>query len=311
MDDPLYNVTMRIFGKRVLGAIVVLQTTLILSLLQAGALAAPSGGKNFLWKASSDSGVVYILGSIHFFKSELYPLDEKIDKAFGMSDVLAVEADINNIGEISPMKLLERSLYPEGDSIEKHVSAGTMAFLKESLERTGMPPALFRVQKPWFIALTLTSLELMRLGFDPQYGIDNHFLSEALGKKKVVELESMEYQIDLLSGLSDDEQEAFLLYTLRDLRTIDREADKLLGAWQTGNATAMEEIAIKSAGSDAAMSGFLEKILYERNRNMASKIVGFLETKKTHFVVVGAAHLVGEKGILEILRSKGYSVEQM
>jgi len=311
LDIPVYNVLMKISEKMVMRAVVAFQITLILCLLPAEALGETSGGKTFLWKAHSDSGVVYILGSIHFFKSELYPLDEKIEKAFGMSDVLAVEADINNIGDISPAKLLERSLYAGGDSIEKHVSAGTMSLLRETLQKTEMPLALFRVQKPWFIALTLTSLELMRLGFDPQYGIDNHFLSEAIGKKKVVELESLQYQIDLLSGLSDEEQEAFLLYSLRDLRTVDREADALLRAWQTGDVAKMEEIVAKSAGSNRAMSGFFEKILYERNRNMASKITGFLESGKTHFVVVGAAHLIGKQGILEVLRSKGFKIEQM
>ena len=58
------------------------------------------------------------------------------------------------------------------------------------------------------------------------------------------------------------------------------------------------------------MSSAYEKLVYERNRNMAEKIEAYLKTKRTYLVIIGAAHLVGEKGIIEILRGKGYRVVQ-
>lgn len=68
---------------------------------------------------------------------------------------------------------------------------------------------------------------------------------------------------------------------------------------------------MKGAVSDKKMNSIYEKLIYERNRNMVSKIEEFLRTKETYFVVVGAGHLVGKKGIIEMLRGKGYPVEQL
>jgi uncharacterized protein YbaP (TraB family) len=72
----------------------------------------------------------------------------------------------------------------------------------------------------------------------------------------------------------------------------------------------MESIMTKYAKEDRGLSSAYEKLVYERNRNMAGKIEAYLKTKGTYFVITGAAHLVGEKGIIEILRGKGYRVVQ-
>jgi uncharacterized protein len=266
--------------------------------------------KNFLWTVQSKTNTVYILGSIHFMKKEIYPLDKKIEDAFDKSDVLSVEANVNDISRIDLQKLMETSLYSGDDNIEKHVSGETYRFVKKEIERNGIPAWIADKQRPWILALTLTSLELLKLGFNPEYGIDMHFLSKASGKKKIKELESVNYQINLLSGFSDKEQEAFLLYTLKDLNLIEKEVDTALRAWTTGDAKGMESI-MGSLQEDRGMSSMYEKLIYERNRNMAAKIEEYLKTKETYFVVVGAGHIVGEKGIIEILRRKGYHVAQL
>lgn len=266
--------------------------------------------KNFLWKVQSKTNIVYILGSIHFFKKEGYPLNKKIEDAFEKSNVLAVEANINDIGQIDIQKLIEIAFYPENDSLEKHVSRETYEIIKKEFVGLGLPLEFINKQKPWLLALTLTSLELVKLGFDPTYGIDMHFLSKATGKK-IMELESLNYQINLLSGFSDQDQEIFLLYTLKDLKMLGQEADKLMNAWTSGDAKGIESIISKSIKEDRRMSSIYEKLIYERNRNMASRIEEFLKTKDTYFVIIGAGHIVRNKGIIEILRRKGYIVEQL
>ncbi len=67
----------------------------------------------------------------------------------------------------------------------------------------------------------------------------------------------------------------------------------------------------KSAGTDEGMASVYEKLVYQRNRRMTAKIEDLLRSKDTCFIVVGAGHLVGKKGIVELLKTKGYSVEQM
>lgn len=155
------------------------------------------------------------------------------------------------------------------------------------------------------------ALESVKLGFDPNLGIDKHFLSKAEGTKKVLELESLDYQVDLLSGFSDQDQELLLVYTLDDLRILEQELEKLTRAWTTGDTKGVESILTRSVSEDKRLSSVFEKVVYERNRKMASRIEDFLQTKESYFVIVGAGHLVGDRGIVEILRTKGYGVEQL
>ena len=93
-------------------------------------------------------------------------------------------------------------------------------------------------------------MELMRSGYDPDHGIDKYFLTRASGHKKIVELESIEYQIGLLAGLPGNEQESFLLYAIKDLKTMGEQADALIAAWETGDSERMASILIRSVEND-------------------------------------------------------------
>ena len=267
--------------------------------------------KNFLWRVQSKGNTVYVLGSIHLLKKDVYPLSRTIEDAFAKSDVLAVEADVSDISRLDLQKLMESAFYPAGDTLEKHVSGKTFNLIKDETARAGLPMELVYNQKPWFLALTLESVELMKSGYDPNYGIDKHFLSKAEGRKRISELESLDYQISLLAGLNDEEQELFLLYSLKELRILVQEVDKIVGAWKSGAVDKMESTATRSLAEDKRFYTIYDKLIYKRNRNMAQKIEGYLKTNSTYYVIVGAAHLLGDKGIIQLLKDRGYSVEQL
>ena len=183
--------------------------------------------------------------------------------------------------------------------------------LKKEIDKIGLPPELFYKQKPWLLSLTLESLKLIESGYNPEYGIDKYFLSKAAGKKKIIELESVDYQINLLSGLNDSEQELFLLYALKDIQTLVQDADSIVRAWKSGDAKLMDSIIRESSFGDDRFYPIYDKFVVQRNKNITSVIEGFLKAKGTYFVVVGAAHLLGEKGIIQLLKEKGYAIEQM
>ncbi len=267
--------------------------------------------KSFLWKIQSKTSTVYVLGSIHFAKKEVYPLHQKIEHAFVQSDALVVEANVNDIQKIDAQKIMESAFYRADDTLEKHVSPETFQWVRRETDGLGIPVELLNKQKPWFLAMTLVALESMKLGLDPNLGIDKYFLSEAQGKKKIMELESLEYQISLLSGFSDKDQELFLIYTLKDLHVMEQEVNPLIQAWISGDTQRMESILTRSVSEDKRLSGIFEKLIYERNRQMASRIEDFLRTKETYFVIVGAGHLVGSRGIIGLLGGKGYLIEQL
>lgn len=267
--------------------------------------------KHFLWQVRTATATVYLMGSVHFMKKDAYPLSKVIEDAFDRSDTLAVEADINSIGKGTLEKLRLKGFYQGEDSIANHVSRETYDYITGEAARLGFPITSLIRQKPWLLGMTMSAIELMKAGYNPHYGIDKYFLTKASGIKKVVELESIDYQIDLLAGLPDQEQEHFLIYALKDLASLARQVDALMTAWATGDAARIVSIMEESVAADGRLKVVHEKILTDRNRNMAKKIAFYLNSKGTVFVVVGAGHLVGDLGIVELLRKEGHHVEQL
>jgi hypothetical protein len=285
-------------------------TGLALLLHAPGAPATTArGSKVFCWKATSASTEVYLMGSIHLGKEEFYPLAKEIEGAFDKAKYLVVEADE---GKTDKQKLqgmvLQRGMYPEGETVGGHVPKDTMKMLTEQSELLGLPLVAVERMKPWLLSLTLSIMSVQKLGYKPDLGIDRHFLGLAKTQNKdVLELESAEFQIDLLSGFSEETQVKFLSSTLDEAANVKERMAAMVDAWSKGDAAALDKEMSRRPGNAA----FQEKLIDERNVTMAKKIGGYLKTKDVHFVVVGAAHLVGEKGIVRLLEKDGFKVEQL
>ncbi|MCK4912388.1 MAG: TraB/GumN family protein [Candidatus Omnitrophica bacterium] len=268
-------------------------------------------GNVFLWKAKSEKNIVYILGSIHLARPSLYPLDKRIEDAFSNSNTLVVEVNLEDFDQaLLQQMFIERGMYSDGSTIRDHLSEETFKLVVDKMGNLGLGFAQMVIFKPWFLSITLATTELLRLGFDPEYGIDKHFLKKAKNKK-ILELESLEYQLNLFDGFSDEQQDLLLFSTLLDLSVMEKDMDGMVKAWVNGNAAKLEEILMQGLDEHPEILPIVNKIFYERNENMTVKIENYLDTNDTYFVVVGAGHLVGEKGIIQLLNKKGYSVQQL
>jgi len=280
--------------------------------ISAGWCQGEEGGKHFLWKVSSPTATAYLFGSIHLAKPDIYPLSPVIEESFAKAAVLAVEADPAQASDSAlQLRMLQSATYAGEGTLQSHLTPKTYELVAREMGKAGLPPAQFARVKPWFLAMTLELLELGKLGYDPAYGLDRHFAEESRGKKKLVELESFDYQIKVLDGFSDREQELFLLYTIKDLATLGDGIADLMRAWRTGDAAAMEELMMKTIVEYPDARPIYETLLNRRNREMAGKVEKMLRARETTFVVVGAAHLVGKEGIISLLKGKGFSVEQL
>jgi uncharacterized protein YbaP (TraB family) len=280
-----------------------------LTLLVTPALA---GEKCFLWKIQSKSATVYILGSMHMAKPDIYPLPRKIEESFAKSAVLALEADPAKAQDTALLRqMLAAAAYAKGGTLKEHLSRETFELARREIERLGLPMETFSRTKPWFLAMSIETLELQRLDYDPANGIDIYFAGKAAGEKQIVELESFDYQIRLLNGFSDREQELFLLYTLKEMATLRDEIEELMAAWRGGDAKSMERLVTRTLIESPELRPIFDKLFYKRNREMTARIEQLLKGKQTVFVAVGAAHLVGKEGIIEQLKGKGFTEEQM
>jgi hypothetical protein len=274
------------------------------------ALGVPAGaqeshGRVFLWKITSKKTTAWLLGSVHVASPDLYPLDPRIEKAFAASDALVVEADTAGLqGLAAAGDMLARGTYPAGDTIERHIPAALYRETAARLAKHGIPPEQWSSWKPWLVSMTIAMADLQSLGISPESGIDLHFLTVARGQKKILELESISEQLRLLDGFDDRQQALFLEYTLRDADNLSRNMDEMFQAWRSGDPGKLERLIAEPRREEKELEPIYRKLLDERNERMAKKIEAYLDGPEKVFIVVGAAHLVGERGLVRLLSKK-------
>ncbi len=277
--------------------------------LQAQQNEETASSKSCLWEVKNSSATVFLLGSLHVLKSSAYPLSTEIDGAYSASQRLVFETDIGAMMEPAILtKMMELGVYPEGQDLFQNISGTTRESLEKKLQDLGLPPASFARFKPWFLAVTLTTLELQRLGFNVEYGIDLHFYTKAKAdNKELAYLESVEYQLSLLGKMNAQDQKSFLTQTLKDLEFSAQLADDMMAAWQNGEADDLYALLFKSFEDHP---GIEDRLLTRRNKEWIQQIEKLLQEPKITLVIVGAGHLVGPEGLVELLKQKGYEVTQ-
>lgn len=266
--------------------------------------------KNFLWSLKTGKSTIYLLGSVHLLTSDSYPLDNNIETAYRMSKKIVFETDVGGMNTLAVQeKLLALGMYPEGQTLQQNVSPETYSMLDKKLTEIGLSVAQLNRLRPWMCALTLVLFELQKMGLDPQYGIDQYFFNKAhRDKKEMVFLESNEYQLSLFADMNPQEDASFLQQTLKDLEVIKTMFADIVRAWERGDAPRLGSILNISFKDHPDI---YNRFLAQRNKEWVAKIEDLITQGDTAFVVVGAGHLVGPDNLLQLLRGRGYTIEQI
>jgi uncharacterized protein len=270
---------------------------------------ATTGARHSLWKIEGKHSPVYLLGSIHVLKAENYPLPSELQAAFTNSAVVAFETDIGALEDIeTAQKIMSKGRLPEGETLATQLSPAVYTKFTNHLAESGLPQLLFEQLKPSLAAMTMMALEFQQLGLDPEYGLDKHFYTRARKEHKtIVPLETVDFQIGLVTDFSKEEGELLMKTTLEDVDKTKTELGGLLKAWQTGDGDKLEKL-LNEASREAP--AIFKRLLTDRNQSWVPKIEQWLGGDKTVLVVVGAGHLVGKEGVVELLRKKGFKVTQ-
>jgi hypothetical protein len=205
--------------------------------------------------------------------------------------------------------MIEAARLPAGKRLADVVAPETWRLFEQKQAQRGQTTFGLRGFRPWFVALTLTTQALEAAGFSAEHGIDEHFRARAQGQKRIVALETVEEQLALFTGLSSQTEETMLRQTLEELDRYAAELDAAFRAWSSGDAKAIDELLI--GPMRAAHPDVFEQLFTARNRRMTNKLRGMLaETPGRYFVVVGAGHLIGAAGIVDLLRLQGIVAAQ-
>ena len=265
--------------------------------------------KSFLWRVNSDQNRLFILGSIHLLNKGSYPLKKSIENAFDQTDKLVLEIDL---GRANPEKIqqlmFQKSISTDGTALHQNVSNETYEAVAKQAKELGIDLRMLSPFKPWVVAMMMTAVKLQKLGFDPNLGIDRHLAERAKQTNKLTSgLETAEFQIDLFDRFSAKEQERLLRQSMDEMDHIERNVAAIIQAWRSGDVGAVEKHLL------FAMRDYPEihqKVIDDRNRRWLPQIETLLSRGENALIVVGAAHLVGKNGIIELLKDRGYRVEQ-
>lgn len=262
-----------------------------------------------LWKIEGKQATVYLLGSVHFLKKENYPLAAPIMSAFEKAKVAVFETDMEALEKPElQMKLMTKSVLPEGESLRSQLSPKLYEQLTVQLKETGLPVEVVEKLKPGMVALTIALVEMQKLGLDAKLGVDQHFhqLARKAGKE-VMGLETPEFQMELLTGFSKAEGEAILKSTLKDIGTLKQKLGELIKSWQTGD---MKTVATLLNEAMEEHPELYKRMVVERNKRWVPKIEELARGDKDAIIIVGTGHLAGKQSVIELLEKNGLKVTQ-
>ena len=279
-----------------------------------GLVAAQGDYSPPLWEVRSDRGTVYLFGTIHVGKPGFYPLPEASASAFASSDTVALEVDPTD--QQAAIAATMSAMYAPPESIENHIDAALMASVTEVSARYGLQPAQIRQMKPYLLMFMLTTLEYQRLGYSAGQGLESHFVEAAQAQgKRVMALESMMGQMQILASMSPGLQSAMLQITVDEIAggEVEGLVEEMVSAWRRGDIDKLSAVLLAEERKlpDEMAKEFHNSFLTERNVAMASKIESMLNEGERVFVAVGAMHMVGTDGLPTLLAQKGFEVKRL
>lgn len=302
---PFRNVTV----KAVLWVAVLLVGTAAFPAIPAFAADDPV----YLWTVESETATVTLVGSVHFGEPDFYPLPEVFEESFAEAGVLAVEVDITDPKTMAEFATImtEKGFLPRGENLQDRLGEEAWTAYVEYAKSRGIDPATYSRYKPGMAALMLMQQEYLRVGFDPQLGIDMHFLTAArkLGKE-IRSLETIADQMDIFLGVTDELDDVLLIETLEQMDQLGPETRRMIALWKAGDDQGLDDVMQGQIGEDPQMIAFYRTLMDDRNVKMVATIDAWLDEDDDVFVVVGAGHFGGGMGLLALLEKEGWQVEQ-
>lgn len=273
-------------------------------------VSAAAWGDAAVWVAEKGGERVLLAGTIHMLRPTDYPLPTEFEGAYRQADTLYLETDVERME--SPAlagELLRRMTLPRGRTLEDVLSTEAYGALQAYAEEHGIPLQGLQRFKPAMVILSLIGLELERLGVAAE-GVDSFMYRKARRDgKALAELESVEEQLDHLAAMGKGRESAFVLYSLEDLERTDELMDELVAAWRRGDTRALGELFVTDM--KRAFPGLYANLLVKRTRQWLPRVEEMFHEPGTELVLVGAAHLVGEEGLLALLERRGYRIRPL
>lgn len=274
-----------------------------------------------MWLVTSPDGdTMYMMGSMHALRDECYPLPDYVQQAYEQADVLAVECDISDVSASfsAALNQMEKMYYDDGTTLKDHLSEEQYNDIDGYMKAHGDKLELYDGFQLWYLSQFLSTMALEDAELDSAKGLDMNLLTMAHDDgKEIYEVESMDFQMELLAGFSEDIYKVQLSgYSEENIELITEQYEQLYVAWRTGDLESLlelnedGEVNVEYTEEETALiEEYNKQLLTDRNIGMAEKAEQLMADGKNTLYVVGAAHFVGDGGIIDLLTKDGYTCE--
>lgn len=272
-------------------------------------LSQPLLADSSVWLVESDRSRLFLAGTIHVLRASDFPLPDAFDSAYKQSQILSFETDI--AGSSTPefqMQVMQAVTLAPGKTLKDFISAQTFAQLETRFRANNMSLQQFAGYKPGMVSMTLTMLELKKLGVG-EHGVDQHYFDRARqDNKTTLALETLQQQLDFIANMGKGQEDLMLQQTLEDIESLPQLFGSMVSSWREGDMKQLEELVIQPMKE---FDSIYQELLVKRNQDWLPQVVDYLKTPQTEMVLVGSAHLIGEDGLVKQLKKAGYRVTQL
>jgi uncharacterized protein YbaP (TraB family) len=266
-----------------------------------------------LWKVTGPGDArVYLLGSFHLLKPTDYPLSADAEQAFTASKRVLFEVSPEEMESTqAATQMVQTAIRRDGSELKRDLDEATWQKLQAYATQNKLPLAQLQGMKSWFVALNITIGQMQKMGLDANLGLDRYFMAQAKkAGKQTGGLEDMQSQINLLDGMSLQEQRQMMAEALDQAEKGDAQSLMLHDAWRRGDDRLLwNKMAVEMRQQYPQL---YQRINTARNDAWVPKLLPYLQDGQGGtLVVVGGLHLLGSDGVVEKLKAKGYKVERV
>jgi uncharacterized protein YbaP (TraB family) len=271
-------------------------------------LALPAHAQPAMWEVRDSDSAIWVFGSFHVLPEGTAWRTALFDSILAEANRVIFETDLGPVAIAQVgAEAFARGIYVDGTLLTDVIDADLEARLRQHASAINLQMGPVLAMRPWMATNAITVAALAAQGFGDQ-GVE-FVLQPELAPERLGFLETGTQQLDVLAGAPEAEQIAMLRSTLDQLDDLPKVMSKMLVNWTGGTPERLGKLFLMEMGGFEA--AFLERLIYARNRAWIAPIEDMLAQNERNLIVVGAAHLIGDGSLLDLLEREGYQIERI
>lgn len=262
-----------------------------------------------LWVVRDADSTVYLFGTVHVLRPGTAWGSDKVDAAFASASDIWVEiADQDDQAVVMPV--IQQHGVDPSRPLSSILSAADFAAFDKVAQANGASGAALDAYRPWLAAFMISMSGPTNAGYRSEAGVDKTLMDRARAQGKALHgFETADIQVRLIAGMSEEAQVAYLNNYVRNADGIVANLDDTVAAWLKGDAA--ETGRLNRVNTRDIHEDIHRAALIERNADWTNQIETMMQGAGTAFVAVGAAHLMDQDSVIDMLTAKGFTVERL